>query len=433
MSGESAPGFGEGGARMEGTLSEREARFHAIFNTLGEAILLHDGDTGRIVDANQAALLMYGYDWAALRECSMVDLSAGMPPYGRQEAEDKIVQARAGALPSFEWRARRRNGDLFWVEVTLRATDIAGHRFVLAAAQDITARKRYQDEVEAKLHDLVALNKKLEDAHIQLLQSEKMASIGQLAAGVAHEINNPVGYVISNIGSLERYLQDFITMLDAYERAEPAMEPRAREMVRHLRETLDINYLKQDVISLLAESREGINRVRRIVQDLKDFSRVGAEDEWQWSDIQKGLESTLNIVWNELKYKATVEKDYGQLPLVYCLPSQLNQVFMNLLMNAAHAIEAKGVVTVRTGQEGSMVWVEVADTGAGISAENLKRIFDPFFTTKPVGQGTGLGLAVSYRIVDKHQGRIEVVSEVGKGSVFRVWLPIEPVVEKNSA
>ncbi|MEW5944004.1 MAG: ATP-binding protein, partial [Pseudomonadota bacterium] len=175
--------------------------------------------------------------------------------------------------------------------------------------------------------------------------------------------------------------------------------------------------------ALMSESKEGISRVKQIVQNLKDFSHVGAEDEWQWADLHKGLDSTLNIVWNELKYKAEVVKEYGNLPEVECLPSQLNQVFMNLLVNAGHAIEERGVITIRTGVEGEQVWVEIADTGKGIAPEHLSKIFDPFFTTKPVGKGTGLGLSLSYSIVQKHQGRIEVHSEVGKGAAFRVWLP----------
>ena len=286
---------------------------------------------------------------------------------------------------------------------------------------------------EAKLNEVIELNRKLEDAHLQLLQSEKMASIGQLAAGVAHEINNPVGFVFSNLGSLEKYLVDIFCMLDAYQVAEAALDATARDKMQGLRQELDIDFLRQDLVSLLAETREGMDRVRKIVQDLKDFSRAGSEDEWQWLDVHAGIESTLGIVWNELKYKTTVEKQYGSLPQIYGLPSQLNQVFMNLLVNAAHAIDTKGIVTIRTGQQGEEIWIEVEDTGCGISPENQKRIFDPFFTTKPVGKGTGLGLSVSYTIVQKHHGRIEIRSEVGKGSAFRIWLPINPPEAENNA
>ena len=266
---------------------------------------------------------------------------------------------------------------------------------------------------------------KLAQAQNQLLQSEKMASIGQLAAGVAHEINNPIGFINSNVGSLERYLQGVFAVLDAYELVRAGVGVHSPECaaVDALKEQVDFAFLKEDIFSLMHETKDGVARVKKIVQDLKDFSHVD-EAEWQWADLHKGLDSTLNVVWNEIKYKAEVVKEYGELPAVECLASQLNQVFMNLLVNAAHAIAERGTITVRTGCAGPEVWVEVADSGSGIAPENLKRIFEPFFTTKPVGKGTGLGLSLAYGIVKKHHGRIDVTSEPGKGTVFRVTLPI---------
>lgn len=172
------------------------------------------------------------------------------------------------------------------------------------------------------------------------------------------------------------------------------------------------------------ESKDGITRVKHIVQNLKDFSHVDVSGEWHFDDLHKGINSTLNIANNEIKYKSEVVKEYGELPEVECLLPQLNQVFMNLLVNSAHAIEERGTITIRTGQQGEEVWVEIADTGKGIAPEHQKKIFDPFFTTKPIGKGTGLGLLLAYGIIQKHHGRIEMQSEVGKGTVFRVWLPI---------
>ncbi|MHB1292357.1 MAG: ATP-binding protein [Sulfuricella sp.] len=263
-----------------------------------------------------------------------------------------------------------------------------------------------------------------------MLQSEKMATIGQLAAGVAHEINNPIGYVHSNLGTLDMYIQSILGVVAAYEHAESAIaDGDALSRVLAAKREADFEFLREDVAALMNESREGITRVKKIVQDLKDFSHVD-EAEWQWTDLHQGLDSTLNIVWNEIKYKAKVVKEYGEMPEVECLSSQLNQVFMNMLVNAAHAIEEQGTITLRSGVEGEEVWVEIADTGKGISPENLNRIFDPFFTTKPVGKGTGLGLSLSYSIVQKHHGRIEVSSEVGKGTIFHIWLPIKQPEKK---
>ena len=305
-------------------------------------------------------------------------------------------------------------------------TDEAGFRDPLHEEQ----RRRIEALSQAHA-ELQAANQQLKEAQAQLLQSEKMASIGQLAAGVAHEINNPIGYVHSNLGSLEGYIQDIFRILEVYaevERDHPEQAPLFAG-VKAMRQKLDIDFLKEDVHALLGETREGIGRVKKIVQDLKDFSRTGAEDEWQWADLHRGIDSTLNIVNNEIKYKAKVVKEYGTLPEIECLPSQLNQVFMNLLVNAAHAIDAQGLITVRTGADADSLWVEIADTGSGIAPENLTRIFEPFFTTKPVGKGTGLGLSLSYSIVQKHGGRIEVDSARGRGTTFRITLPRTRVAE----
>lgn len=280
--------------------------------------------------------------------------------------------------------------------------------------------------VEKKRQEV--LIKKLGESQSQLLQSEKMASIGQLAAGVAHEINNPVGFVNSNLGALKRYADDLLKLLAVYERVEGSLPDTDQQEIKLLKTKIDAEYLREDISNLLSESLDGLQRVTRIVQDLKDFSHVD-ESERQWANLESGLESTLRVVWNEIKYKAEVVKEYGNIPQIECFPSQLNQVFMNLLMNAVHAIEDRGQITIRTGHEQGTVWIEVEDTGKGIKPEHLGRIFEPFFTTKPVGKGTGLGLSLSYGIVNKHGGRIEVASEIGKGTKFTVYLPVDPKVD----
>lgn len=286
-------------------------------------------------------------------------------------------------------------------------------------AADVAQRRNAEAQLRQRNGDLESLNAQLTQAHEQLVQSEKLASIGQLAAGVAHEINNPIGYVHSNIGTLQTYLTDLFALLGVYEQrpTDPDIEAMRRKV--------DIEFLREDIPCLIRESQEGIGRVKKIVQDLKDFSRVESTQEWQLANLHQGIDSTLNIVNNEIKYRADVVKEYGVLPLVECLPSQLNQVFMNLMVNAAHAMGDKhGTITIRTGVSGDQVWLEFADTGSGIAKENLSRIFDPFFTTKPVGKGTGLGLSLTYGILQKHHGHIEVQSELGKGTVFRILLPI---------
>ncbi len=287
----------------------------------------------------------------------------------------------------------------------------------------------YRQRLEAQTRELRAANEALQTTHLQLLQSEKMASIGQLAAGVAHEINNPVGFVLSNLGSLAQYVQELLEVLSAYEGLEAALLPSvpALTQVHDIKAHVDLDYLKQDVIQLLQESRDGCIRVRNIVQDLKDFSRVGSTETWQLANVETGLDSTINIGLNEFKHHIEVVKEYGGVPDIECLPSQLNQVFLNLIVNAAQSIERQGRIRVRTSHDGEAIWVEIVDNGRGISPANVSRIFDPFYTTKPVGQGTGLGLSLSYGIVQKHHGRIEVDSEPGRGSRFRIWLPIRRI------
>ncbi|OIQ76008.1 sporulation kinase E [mine drainage metagenome] len=213
-------------------------------------------------------------------------------------------------------------------------------------------------------------------------------------------------------------------MVTAYEAGEGELKFETRDALDKLKQEIDIRFLREDVINLLIESMDGMQRVKRIVQDLKDFSRMG-ESEKLWANLEQGLDSTLNVASNELKYKADVVKEYAGIPDIECIPSQLNQVFMNLLVNAAQSIEDYGTITLRTGLDGDKVWVEVQDTGAGIRPEHLGRIFDPFFTTKPVGRGTGLGLSISYGIVRQHGGQITVKSELGSGTIFRVTLPIQ--------
>ncbi|MEO4049021.1 ATP-binding protein [Pseudomonas sp. CAU 1711] len=293
---------------------------------------------------------------------------------------------------------------------------LANHRLEEEMAA-LSARQAEQDQVL----------RQLDAASSQLLQSEKMAAIGQLAAGVAHEINNPVGYVFSNLKTLGGYVHDLLRIIDAVDSVETLEE------LRQLKRSLEYDYIRSDAAVLINESEEGIDRVKRIIGALKDFSRTD-EEEFRLADLHHGLDTTLNVVNNELKYKAEVVREYGELPEVECIPSQINQVLMNLLVNAAQALEEFGRIVVRTGCEGGWVWVEVEDSGHGIPPELLKRIFEPFFTTKPVGKGTGLGLALSYNIVQKHHGRLEVESTVGRGSRFRLWLPLQqPATEQGEA
>ena len=275
----------------------------------------------------------------------------------------------------------------------------------------------------------------IEKTQVLLVQQEKMASVGLLAAGVAHEINNPMGFISSNLNTLESYEKDLRSLIDQYsalvsglkEEAMATEEGRASiseklGRITALGKDIDIDFILDDIPNLMKECREGCERIKKIVIDLKDFAHPG-EDKLKSADINIGLDSTLNVVWNELKYKAMLTKNYGDLPMVRCYPQQLKQVFMNLLVNAAQAIEKKGAIKIATRGADGYVEIKISDTGSGIPKEHVSKIFDPFFTTKEVGEGTGLGLNVVYNIIKKHKGSIDVESEVGKGTTFTIRIP----------
>lgn len=288
--------------------------------------------------------------------------------------------------------------------------------------QELTRLTLKLEEEKAQQQQLI---QRLEEAQNQLLQSEKMAAIGQLAAGVAHEINNPVGFIFSNLQTLQEYLQKmgkYIDLLGKIIDKVPQNTLHAMKADYVQRNQLDM--VLTDCPELVAESLEGADRVMAIVKSLKEFSHVDSTD-WQEADITQGIESTLRILSNELKYKAEVIRHYApDLPHLYCQPMQLNQVFMNLLVNAAQAIENFGKIEVYVREVDHGLEVKIQDSGSGIAPEHLKRIFEPFFTTKPVGKGTGLGLSLSYSIIHRHQGQIKVSSEVGKGTCFTIQLPL---------
>jgi len=259
---------------------------------------------------------------------------------------------------------------------------------------------------------------KLDEATKRLMQSEKLASLGEMAAGVAHEINNPVGYVSSNLTTLQKYLTVYEEVLDA-----PAAN---EEAIAALKKKVNFTFIRNDVRNLVNETQEGVERVKTIIKDLKDYARTNHSSSYVPSDIHVGLKSTLNIANNQIKNRAQIKLELGDLPLVECAPSQINQVLLNLVVNAAQAIpdDREGLITIRTYSDGTFANIEVEDNGLGMSDEILQKVFDPFFTTKDPGKGTGLGLSVSQKIIQDHGGALTVVSSVGVGSIFKITLPI---------
>jgi len=439
--------------QVEDALEQTLSQLRATLESTGNGILVIDWQ-GRIASMNRQFSAMW-----ELPEALLLDRNDGaiFESMTAQVIEAETCRARLQAVVDSietEEHFRLKDGRVFECKSRPQylGEHIVGRVF---GYSDITERTRaeealresrdsLEERVRKRTVDLQTANsnlqseklrqaeliQKLEEAQNQLLQSEKMASMGQLAAGVAHEINNPVGFVNSNLGTLQRYANNMLQLLAAYEEVEASLGDDERQSIEKLKKEIDATYLREDIGDLLSESLDGLQRVKRIVQDLKDFSHVD-KAELEWANLEKGLDSTLNVVWNEIKYKAKVVKEYGNTQPIECFPSQLNQVFMNLLINAAHSIEDTGQITIRTGEDDEQTWVEVEDTGKGIAPEHLGRIFEPFFTTKPVGKGTGLGLSLSYGIVKKHGGHIDVASTLGKGSRFRIVLPHQPGLGQN--
>ena len=321
-----------------------------------------------------------------------------------------------------------------WVRVRGRAVerDAKGRvERIVGTLRDITAQRRAEAELREYQNQLEALvenrTRQLDTAREQLLHSEKLSAIGQLAAGVAHEINNPLGFVSSNINTLSAYVADLLRLVEAQRDTTPTGQRAAEQLWQEL----EIDYVRNDVHQLLTESSEGLKRIRRIVQDLKDFSRMDRTPAFVLTNLHTCIESSLNVARNEIKYKADVVCEFGELPEVACVPSQINQVLLNLLVNAAQAIgPERGCISIRTESRGDHVRLSIGDNGAGMPEAVRRRVFEPFFTTKPLGQGTGLGLSVSFGIIRQHGGTIEVESTEGVGTVFHLILPVQqPGVE----
>ncbi|MGD0917871.1 MAG: PAS domain S-box protein [Thermodesulfobacteriota bacterium] len=364
-----------------------------------------------------------------------------------QSAEESLQAPGPEFINQLEHRVIRRDGEIRYFLVRSRTLkDASGNPIRgYGANQDITERKQAEEALKKNQEELIKKNKEIDESRrnlqlaieeleqaykelkasqAKILRQEKMASIGQLAAGVAHEINNPMAFISSNLGTLDKYVGRLTEFIQTQtEVIESLHATDAIEGLNRKQKELKLDYITEDIKGLISESLDGSERVQKIVQGLKNFARVD-EAEYKYADMNECIESTINVVWNELKYKATLKKDYGNLPLTKCYPQQMNQVFMNLLINAGDAIEKQGEILIKTWDEDGSIWVGISDTGRGILKEDLNRIFEPFFTTKEVGKGTGLGLSITYEIVKNHHGEIGVESEVGKGTTFTVRIPI---------
>ncbi|HEX7722508.1 MAG TPA: ATP-binding protein [Pyrinomonadaceae bacterium] len=289
--------------------------------------------------------------------------------------------------------------------------------------------RRYKKDLELRNAELAQQKGELVRLQAQMVQSAKMASLGLLAAGVAHELNNPAGFIYSNVDVLRQHVERLKRCLFAYD--EMTLPNQDADRIAQIKTEIDYDNIVDDLGSILSDCHLGAERIRDVVQNLRLFSRLD-ESEIKQVDLNEGIEATVRLLSRYYKSgRITLDRNYGELPLVNCYAAQLNQVWMNLLVNAAQAIEDDGTVRIQTASNGKTVSVSVTDSGKGISPENLKKIFDPFFTTKPVGEGTGLGLSISHGIVEKHRGTIAVDNIPGGGATFTITLPVD--IEETEA
>ncbi len=407
-----------------------EARLHALVSESQDMIMTIDSE-GRIADINKAGALLLGYDG----EDQVI---------GRPEADFwsntqdrnvfmKLIQEN-GFVKNFEVILTRADGaTIFGLESATLIRDSGGGVFqVHAMVKDITARIRDEQTRWKTNIQLAEANQKLKESQALIVQREKLASIGQLAAGIAHEINNPLGFMKSNHSALAR----FVRKIEAFLRS---VREGDIQSLAEARAAYDIDYIQESLGKILEDLDEGIRRITEIVQNLRTFSRIDMADSYTPFDINAGLQKAVILAQNEVKYSAEVSFKLEPLPPVECIEGEMLQVFLNIIVNAAQAIKAqsraeKGKIQIRTGAAGDKVWIEVEDDGPGIPPEHQLKIFDPFFTTKPVGEGTGLGLSISYEIiVRKHKGSLTVQSEPGKGACLRIELPVaHPMDEGHS-
>jgi two-component system NtrC family sensor kinase len=423
--------------QAERALLQTEVFYHSLVETIPQMILCKDLE-GRFTFANQKFCAELGTTLDQITGKTDLDF---FPPAlaEKYRRDDKTVLESGEVLDVVEEHVTPK-GEKLYVQVMKTPLYGADNKpiGIQGIFWDVTARLQAEEKLKDQNFTLQALARSEREAHqalknaqSRMVQTEKLVSLGQLVAGVAHEINNPLAFVGNNIAVLERDLHDMINLINLYRQFERPDDDRHAPLnheIESVSQQLDLDYTLDNLPRLIERTREGLRRIERIVKDLRLFARVD-EGDWNEVDLNPGIESSVNMLQGHARKKGVrLTSELGPLPPVRCRAARVHQVIVNLLMNAIDACGPEGSVAIRTHAEpgANGVCIEVADTGSGIAPEIRERIFDPFFTTKPIGEGTGLGLSISYGIVEEHKGTIEVQSSAGSGSCFTVRLPRQP-------
>lgn len=397
-------------------------------------IILFINSDGKIFEVNNAAVKAYGYSQEEFQTLSIFDLQ-------KTTVSPEINKAIASIHSKnifYKTVHYRKNGSCFPVEVSWSDITVKNEDVVLCVIRDVSEQTRYREKLEKRNHELNEAMNQLKEAQNQLVQQEKLAAIGHLAAGVAHEINNPLGYIMSNLEMFEKYTaileevtQDYRVLKGAISQQDYSKYRDIIDKINEYEAKHDLDFIMSDFKSLFVDADEGLDRIKKIVMGLRVFSRVDNREEIIVCNLNECIENTLIVANNEIKYTAHIQKHLGDIPEIKLSGNSINQVLLNLILNAIHAIKEKhnknrGIISITTYADQEYVYCEIEDNGIGIPEENINKIFNPFFTTKEAGQGTGLGLSISYDIVvNLHGGCLDVESEPGVGTVFTIKLPLE--------
>lgn len=423
--------------KLEEALRHSRGKLNAMLGSISDPMIMVNGDLD-VIWSNEATRQVFGDDRIG-KKCYQIrdgcnTPCAPSPCIVAQTLEDG--QRHRCEICLTDRMGLRR---FFHCTANVALRDTTGRpTAVMEIASDVTDRR-----IAEKYHEfrrLEAANQEVKELQSHLIQSEKLASIGQLAAGVAHEMNTPLGFVACNFETLEKHMKKVSALLALYAELETKLQERSEldgpaliAPIREFKEKMRIDFILRNLNTLFEDSHEGLGRVTEIIQNLRDFSRVDQSSTFARYNLNEGLTATLIVARNAIKYKADVETNFGDIPEIFCHPGQINQVFLNLIVNAAQAIETqerddRGRIAIRTYLADTEVVCEIEDDGPGISPENCRKVFDPFFTTKPAGTGTGMGLSISYDIiVNKHKGQIWLESGLDRGTLFTIKLPLQPI------